>query len=94
MAEYLVELYLSRDNQAALESAERQACRAAEELTRGGTAVRYVRAIFVPDDETCFLLYQAASAEAVRKAMELAALPVDRIAETFDQLGEKACLNP
>ena len=86
MAEFLVELYVSRADAAALERAERQARRAAEELLRGGMPIRYLRAIFVPDDETCFLLYEAASAEAVREAMKRAALPADRILETFGQL--------
>jgi hypothetical protein len=40
-----------------------------------------VRAIFVPEDETCFFLYEAASAEAVRDAAHRAGLSSGRITE-------------
>ena len=38
--------------------------------------------IFVPEDETCFLFYEAVSVEAVRMAGRLAQLPFDHVAET------------
>ena len=47
----------------------------------GGTPVRYLRSLFVPDDETCFLLYEAASAEAVRETVRRAGLAFERITE-------------
>jgi hypothetical protein len=55
----------------------------AEELTREGTSVRYLESIFVPDDETCFLLYEGESADAVRAAAQRAGLSFDRVAEAF-----------
>jgi len=45
-----------------------------------------VRSIFVPDDETCFLLFEAESADDVRAAMALAGLPCDEIHETAGQV--------
>ena len=81
MAEYLVELYVPRTDAAAVRRFAANARRAAEELTREGTPVRYERSIFVPDDETCFHLYEAESAEAVREVVRRAALPRGRIAE-------------
>ena len=81
MTEYLVELYVPRTDAAAARRFATEARRAAEELTREGTPVRYERSIFVPDDETCFQLYQAESAEAVRELVRRAALPCGRIAE-------------
>ena len=82
MTEFLVELYRSHTEvQAAGEDAER-ARHAAQSLTRDGTAVRLVRSFFVPEDETCFLLFAAASADAVRAAMALAGLPCDEVHET------------
>jgi hypothetical protein len=44
--------------------------------------VRFVRTVFVPEDEACFYLYEAGSPEAVRKAAQLAALPLGRITKT------------
>jgi hypothetical protein len=58
---YLAELYLSRMGRRDLSVvAERVAAIAAH-----GDAARYVRSIFVPDDETCFYLFEAASADVV-----------------------------
>ena len=68
MAEFLVELYVARGDSAAVEGGAERARAAAEKLTDEGEAIRYVRAIFVPEDETCFFLYEAESADAVREA--------------------------
>lgn len=81
MAEFLVELFVSRGNAAEVETGAERARLSAEQLTREGTPVRFVRSIFVPEDETCFLVYEAAAAEAVRVALALAALPYERVTE-------------
>jgi len=81
MNEFLVELYVSRTNcTASAVSAERLG-RAAEELTAEGRPVRLLRSIFVPEDETCFLLVEAATAETVRETARRAALPLERVVE-------------
>jgi hypothetical protein len=78
---FLVELYVARsDPDAVVRGAERTR-QAAEELTREGSPVRYVRSIFVPEDETCFFLCEATSADAVREAVRRAAVPFERVAE-------------
>jgi hypothetical protein len=84
MAEYLVELYVSRDGQADLERAVARVRAAAEELTREGAPVRCLRTIFVPEDETCFFLYESASAEAAGEATRRAGLFFDRVVEAID----------
>jgi hypothetical protein len=77
MAEFLVELYVARGDSATVE----------------GGAIRYVRTIFVPEDETCFFLYEAESADAVREATRLAGLSSVRITEALGaRKEEKACL--
>jgi hypothetical protein len=83
MAEFLLELYISRTDGHVVASRAESARRAAEELTRVGTPVRYLRSIFVPEDETCFFLYEATSADVVREAAHRAALPFDRITEAI-----------
>ena len=75
MAEFLVELYVSRADGAAVESSARSARLAADELTREGRPVEYLRSFFVPEDETCFLLYEAATADDVEEAARRASLP-------------------
>ena len=79
MPEYLLEFYVSRSSAHAAADDGDSARAAAEELTRRGTAVHYQRSIFVPAEETCFLLFEAESAEAVRDAALLANLPAERI---------------
>ncbi|MGZ4418218.1 MAG: nickel-binding protein [Gaiellaceae bacterium] len=80
MAEFLVEVYRARADTAATNHVQR-ARAAAEELNGSGTPVRYLRSIFIPEDETCFYLYRAESADAVRKATLKAELPFARIVE-------------
>jgi hypothetical protein len=43
--------------------------------------VRHLRSILVPEDETCFLLFDAPSSAAVRDALRRAAVPFERVVE-------------
>jgi hypothetical protein len=81
VAEFLVELYVSRTDLLSAESDAERGRLAAEELTREGTPVRYLRSIFVPEEETCFSLYEAATADAVHEVARRAALRFERVAE-------------
>lgn len=81
MPQFLVELYASRADGSGVERAADRARIAAEELTREGTPVHCLRSIFVPEDETWFVLCEAASAEAVQETARRADLRFDRIAE-------------
>ncbi len=83
MAEFLLEFYVSRTDGVAVARGEERARIAAEELTREGNPIRFLRSIFIPEDETCFYLYEAASVEAVRELATRAALPFERVAETL-----------
>ena len=79
MAEYLLELYVSRTDGDAVERAAGRGRTVAGELTREGTPVRYVRSIFVPEDETCFFLFEAPSMDAVKEVARRAALQFERV---------------
>jgi hypothetical protein len=81
MTEFLIEFYLSRTDAAALGPTVRRARLAAREQTRRGMPVRYLRSIYLPEDETCFLLYEAESAEEARRAATLAAVTFERVSE-------------
>ena len=61
-----------------------RARRASDELRREGTQVRFLRSIFVPEDDVCFYLYRAASTQAVREAASRAALSFREVAETLE----------
>ena len=80
VTEFVVELYVARTDTGTVERGAARARLAADELARQGTAVRYLNSIFVPEDETSFFLYEAESAEAVREAARLAALPFEHVA--------------
>ena len=79
MPEFLVEVYVSRGDGTAVEQSARRARQAAKELTMEGRAVHYRRSIFIPEDETCFFLYEATTADDVAEAARRAALPFDRV---------------
>lgn len=60
----------------AIAARSRAACSA---LAQTGTHVRFLRSLFVPEDGTCFLLFESGSAAAVEQAGKHAALPARRI---------------
>ena len=81
MAEFLVETYASREtaNPAALPVHD--VARAADRVSQRGTEVRFLRAIFAPEEETCFYLFEAVSVDGVRAVADRAGLTFARIAE-------------
>jgi hypothetical protein len=89
MPEYLLEFYVPRDDARGARDEGANARAAAEELTRRGTAIAYRRLMFVPDEETCFVLFEAESADAVRDAAALAALPSGRVTAVHPQTPER-----
>ena len=84
MARYLAELYLSKTGSDGLREAAARARSAAEELSREGRPVRYVRALFLGEDETCFHVYEAATAASVLEAAERAGISVERVVEAVE----------
>jgi hypothetical protein len=84
MTEYLLELYVARADALAVGRRAERVRRAAEEHTEAGTPVRYLRSIFVPDDETCFLIFEAGSADAVREVARRASLSFEHVAAAIE----------
>ncbi len=74
VTEYLVELYVSPSETEAVAHLVSYARTAAEEQSERGVPVRYVRAISVPEEETCFVFYDAPSREAAVETARLAKL--------------------
>jgi hypothetical protein len=76
---FLVEVYAPRSAASCeLEAAARST---AEQPPTRRARVRYLDSVFVPEDETCFHLFEASSAEDVRRAARRAGLAYQRIAE-------------
>jgi hypothetical protein len=78
MPTYLVEAYVPRTGAGGVEDAVRAAAAAAE---LPGTQL--LSAFFLPEDETCFLLYEAVSAEVLGEAGRQARLPWQRVQEAI-----------
>jgi hypothetical protein len=76
---YLVEVYMPRSRPHEARATGRRARAAAEALSHEGTPIRHLRTTFLPDDETCFHLFEAASAEVVDEAVSRAALGHARV---------------
>jgi hypothetical protein len=76
---FLAELYLPTTGPGGIAEAAARARGAAEELGRDGNLLRFLRIIFVPGDETCFVAYDAATTEAVAEAGRRAGLDFERI---------------
>lgn len=74
---YLAELYLPATT--ALAEVAGKARAGAEQAGRTGARIRFLQAIFVPQDESCFVLYLASSAADVSAAGTAAGLIFDRI---------------
>jgi hypothetical protein len=79
MGEFLIELYVARGNPQTAEHGRLSACAAAATLRQRGTRVEYRRSILLASEETCFLLFDADSVDAVREMAQLAELGCDHV---------------
>ena len=82
MATFVVETYLSRAADGEPDTTIGRVRSAADRLAAGGTSVRYLRSIFIPDEELCLLLFEAESVEIVNAVTERAGIDADRVAVT------------
>jgi Protein of unknown function (DUF4242) len=79
--EFVVEIYTPRDTAKRAAARIEDAALAADQVSARTAEVRFVHGISPPEDETCFYLYEATSAEAVREAVRRAQLRLVRISE-------------
>ncbi len=84
MPTFLIEAYEPNRHGESLADIERRSRTVAAELSREGTAVRYLRSIYVPADETCFHILEGASLEAIEELARRAGLAFDRITEAVE----------
>ena len=89
-ARYLVELSPPDGGFDDIHSLGARSRAASEELSRRGTAVRFLRSVFLPEDGSCLLVFEAASGEAVTEACKRAAIGVGRVSETLAPTGDPA----
>ena len=84
MPTFLVEAYEPNGHRESLADIERRSRAMAAELSREGIAVRYLRSIYVPADETCFHVFEGQSLEAIEELGRRAGLIFDRITEAVE----------
>jgi hypothetical protein len=79
---FVAECFWPGVSRAELEAAEARARASTAALSSEGEPVRYVGSLLFPSNEVVFFQFDAASAEAVRRASERARLPFERIVES------------
>jgi len=77
---FIVETYLSRDAEGEPDLTVARTIVAAAEMAASGRSIRFLRSIFIPDDETCLILFEATSADVVVATARQAGLDPDRVA--------------
>lgn len=85
MATFLVETYLSPAAAGEPDATIDRAKSAAAQLAAAGHSIAYLRSLFLPDDETCLLLFEADGAGLVRTLTEQAGLDPDRVSLADDR---------
>jgi hypothetical protein len=78
--EYVAECFWPGVGAEAVRALDARAAASADELTRGGTPVRYLGSLLMREDEVVLCLYEGAE-PAVREAAERAEVPFERILE-------------
>jgi hypothetical protein len=83
LSRYLVEMAAPSGGWQELQQLTARARAAAEEMCGEGLAVRFLRSIYVPEDQSCFFLYEADSIETVSQAGSRAQLEIAGIDEAL-----------
>jgi hypothetical protein len=78
--EYVVVCFWPGVDAEAVRRLDARAATSADELTRGGTPVRYLGSLLMREDEVVLCLFEGAE-PAVREAAERAEVPFERILE-------------
>ena len=84
MTTYLVESYVTKLDEPGRQALVAAARAAADSLRREGFPVSYLGSIFAPGDEMCLHLFEATSADLIRRASRRWALSCERIVEVVE----------
>jgi len=84
MSVYMVERDLKGISMEDLGGAQKAAISKAMEMTADGTAIRYIRSTFAPEDGRCVCLFDAACDADVRRLNDEAGLPYNRVVPALD----------
>ena len=84
MSVFMVERNLKGISMDDLAGAQKAAIATAESMRASGSAVRYIRSTFAPEDGRCMCLFEGESADQVRTLNDTAGLPYERVVEALD----------
>lgn len=84
MQVFLVERSLKGIPMEQLAAAQQRAIQAADEMSRAGTPVRYIRSAFVPESGRCMCLFESNDAQTVEALNREAKIPFDSVQPALD----------
>lgn len=84
MPVYMVERELKGIPMSDLAAAQQLAIKTSADYTAQGMPMRYIRSTFAPEDGRCMCLFEARSAEDVRRLNDEARIPYTRVVEALD----------
>ena len=84
MTVFMVERDLRGVTMEDLAAAQKAAIGKAEEMREGGSAIRYIRTTFAPEDGRCMCLFEAGSDSEVKRLNDEAGLPYSRVVPAMD----------
>jgi hypothetical protein len=85
---FLVERYLPSAALSGLADSVARVAFICAQSPRDGTGVQYLQSTYLPTEDTCFCLFQAASSDAVRAVNAAGLFTVDRITAALVMLNE------
>ena len=84
MSVYLVDRNLPGITMDQLAAAQKAAIETSQRFSSEGKHVRYIRSTFVPGEDHCMCLFEAADPQLVKEVNEAAQIPFSRISEALD----------
>ena len=84
MKVFMVERSLKGISMDDLAGAQKRAISTADEMSRAGTPMRYIRSTFAPDSGRCMCLFEAEDAEQVKTLNRKANIPFDGVVPALD----------
>jgi hypothetical protein len=89
VTQFLVEVFTARREAGTLPAVERRATSAARRLSSPDREVRLVRTTYIPEDEICFLVFDAPSGRDAALAARQAGLEPIRVVEAVSSAKEE-----
>jgi hypothetical protein len=89
---FLAERYVPEGRSESVIADVARASAASDELAAEGTRARHLHSMLIPSDEICFALFEANSAEEVRRLIERASIPYERVVEAV-QIGREEAVS-